>query len=89
MANCVAANGILWLSAITLRLAMPTGVIIALIVIALVGGTVFTLRSTARTGIPSKDVLERAARRSQELDARERADHERATREPVDRGPTS
>jgi hypothetical protein len=49
---------------------MPAGVIIGLIVIA-IAGTVVSLRTTARTGMPSKEVLERAAQRSRELEARE------------------
>jgi Protein of unknown function (DUF2897) len=54
---------------------MSTVLIIVLIVVAIVAGTVFTLKTTARTGMPSKEVLERAARRSRELEARERAEH--------------
>jgi hypothetical protein len=53
---------------------MSTALIIALIVIAIVAGTVLTLLRTARTGMPSKEVLERVARRSREIEARERAD---------------
>ena len=55
---------------------MSTALVIALIVIAIVAGTVFTLRSTAKTGMPSKEVLERATRRSREIEARERAERE-------------
>ena len=87
MANCDAATGILLAICNNPASVMPTALIIALIVIALVAGTVFTLRSTARTGMPSKDILERAARRARELEARERADHERAPGERSDRGP--
>jgi hypothetical protein len=52
---------------------MPTAVVIGLVVLA-VAGTVITLRTTARTGMPSKEVLERAAQRSRELEAREQAE---------------
>jgi hypothetical protein len=52
---------------------MPVSVVIGLIVIA-VAGTVVSLRTTARTGMPSKEVLERAAQRARELEAREKAD---------------
>lgn len=52
---------------------MPTAVVIGLVVLA-VAGTVITLRTTARTGMPSKEVLERAAQRSRELEAREKAE---------------
>jgi hypothetical protein len=53
---------------------MSTALIILLIVIAVVAGTVITLRTTARSGMPSKEVLDRATRRSRELDAREKAE---------------
>jgi len=33
-----------------------------------------TLRSSARTGMPSRDVLERAKRRARELDSSEKDD---------------
>ncbi len=56
--------------------AMSTALIVALIVIAILAGTVFTLRKTARMGMPSADVLERATRRSKELEAREKADRD-------------
>ena len=52
---------------------MSTALIIGLIVIAIVAGTVFTLKSTAKTGMPSKDVLDRASRRARELEARDRS----------------
>jgi hypothetical protein len=50
---------------------MPAAVVIGLIVVAVVAGTVVSLRTTARSGMPSKEVLERAARRSRELEAHE------------------
>jgi hypothetical protein len=53
---------------------MSTALFVALIVIAVVVGTVLTLRRTAHMGMPPKDVLERATRRARELEARERAD---------------
>ena len=53
---------------------MPAAVVIGLIVIAVVAGTVVSLRTTARTGMPSKEVLERAAQRSRELETREKAE---------------
>jgi len=53
---------------------MPAAVVIGLIVIAVVAGTVISVRTTARSGMPSKDVLERAAQRSRELAAREQAE---------------
>jgi hypothetical protein len=54
---------------------MSTALIVALIVIALIAGTIFTLRSTTRLGMPPKDVLDRAARRARELEDREKTTH--------------
>jgi len=51
---------------------MSAWVIIILVVGLLVGG-VMTLRSSAKTGMPSKDVLERATQRAQELQLKDRA----------------
>jgi len=53
---------------------MPTAVIVGLIVVAIVAGTAISLRTTARTGMPSKEVLDRAAQRARELEAREKAE---------------
>jgi hypothetical protein len=50
---------------------MVTAVIVIIIVLAVVAGTILTLRTTARQGMPPKDVLERANRRSREQDARD------------------
>jgi hypothetical protein len=54
---------------------MPTALIVALIVIAVIAGLIFTLRTSARTGMPSKDVLERATQRSREMQAREQTEN--------------
>jgi hypothetical protein len=51
---------------------MATAIIIALIVVAIVAGTIFTLKSTTRMGMPTKDVLDRAHRRSRAQDAQEK-----------------
>jgi len=53
---------------------MPTALIIGLIVVAIVAGTAISLRTTARTGMPPKEVLDRAAQRARELEAREKAE---------------
>ena len=45
--------------------------IIALVVAALVGG-ILTLRSSARTGMPGGDVIERAKQRERSLEAAEK-----------------
>jgi hypothetical protein len=63
---------------------MPAAVVIGLVVIA-VAGTVISLRTTARTGMPSKEVLERAAQRSRELEARENAKQAGGGPGPTDR----
>jgi hypothetical protein len=53
---------------------MSVAIILLLIVIAVVAGILVTLRTTAKSGLPSKDVLDRAAQRARELEAREKAD---------------
>jgi hypothetical protein len=53
---------------------MSTAIVVILIVLALLAGITISLLSSARTGMPSKEVLERAAQRSRELDAREKAE---------------
>jgi len=49
-----------------------TAVILIVILVALVVGTMLSLRRSAKSGMPSRDVLERATRRARELEARER-----------------
>ena len=61
-----------------MRPLMSTAIIVILIVIAIVVGTIATLRTTARLGMPSKDVLDRATRRSREEDARDQAEKRRS-----------
>ena len=51
---------------------MLTAVILIVILVALVVGTMLSLRRSAKSGMPSRDVLERATRRARELEARER-----------------
>jgi hypothetical protein len=50
--------------------------IIAVVVGALIGG-LLVLRNSAATGVPDKDVLARARKRAQELEARDSADKDR------------
>jgi hypothetical protein len=50
--------------------------IIVLVVAALIGG-ILTLRSTRSTGMPDKDVLDRAKARAKEQAAKDEADRER------------
>lgn len=56
---------------------MTTALIVILIVIATVVGTIMTLRTTTRQGMPSKDVMERASQRTREQDARDEAEQRR------------
>jgi hypothetical protein len=51
-------------------------IIIVIVVGALVGG-LLTLRSSARTGMPSEDVLKRAKEREQQLRQAEKDEEER------------
>jgi hypothetical protein len=53
---------------------MTTAIVVFVVVCAFVVGTLFTLRTRAKTGMPSKDVLERATRRAKELEAQDEAD---------------
>ena len=53
---------------------MSTAIIVILIVVGLLVGGIMTLRSSARTGMPSQDVLDRATRHARELEAQEKKD---------------
>ncbi len=48
---------------------MSTAIIAILIVLAILVGTIMTLRTTARQGMPPKDVIDRAKQRTREQDA--------------------
>lgn len=50
---------------------MITALIAVVVVVALVAGVVLSLRKSAKTGMPSQDVLDRATRRAREQDARD------------------
>jgi hypothetical protein len=50
---------------------MSTAVIVILVVIAILAGTIVTLKTTARQGLPPKDVLDRAKERTRAQDARD------------------
>lgn len=54
---------------------LKTLLIIALVLAVLIGG-ILTLRSSARSGMPSDEVLKRAAQRARELDAVEKGNDE-------------
>jgi hypothetical protein len=49
-------------------------IIIIVAVIAVLGGGLLTLRSSRRSGMPSEDVLKRAADRAREQAAKDEAD---------------
>lgn len=53
---------------------MSTALVVILIVVAILAGTIVTLRTTARQGLPSKEVLERASQRTREQDARDESE---------------
>ena len=56
---------------------MSTAIVVFLVVLAIVAGTIVTLRTTARQGLPSKDVMDRARQRTREQDARDQAEERR------------
>jgi hypothetical protein len=56
---------------------MSTALVVFLIVIAILAGTIVTLKTTARQGLPSKDVMDRASQRTREQDARDEAERRR------------
>jgi uncharacterized protein YpmB len=49
-------------------------IIIIVVVIAVLGGGLLTLRSSRRTGMPSDEVLKRAADRARQQAAKDEAD---------------
>lgn len=55
---------------------MTTAIVIIVIVFGLLAGLIMGLRRSARTGMPSKDVLERAGRHARELEAREKSNRD-------------
>jgi len=57
---------------------MSTAIVVILIVVAILAGTIVTLRTTARQGMPSKDVLDRAKQRTREQDSRDEAEKRRS-----------
>ena len=50
---------------------MSTALIVIIIVIALIAGVVLSLLKSAKTGMPSQDVLNRATRRAREQESRD------------------
>jgi Protein of unknown function (DUF2897) len=52
---------------------MSTTIIAIIIVVGLLAGIILGLRSSAKTGMPSKEVLDRATRHAREIDAQEKS----------------
>ena len=53
---------------------MLTAVILSVVLVALMVGTMLSLRNSAKSGMRSRDVLDRATRRARELESRENDD---------------
>jgi hypothetical protein len=51
---------------------MSTAIIVIVVVLVVIIGGVLSLRGSARTGMPSKEVLDRASQRAREQDARDK-----------------
>jgi hypothetical protein len=51
---------------------MGTAIVVTVIVYALLVGTIMSLRRSAKTGMPPREVLERATRHARELEEREK-----------------
>jgi hypothetical protein len=51
---------------------MSTAAIVIVVVTVVIVGGVLSLRSSAKTGMPAQDVLDRARRRARELEARDK-----------------
>ena len=50
---------------------MSTAAMLIVVVMVVIAGGVLSLRSSAKSDMPAKDVLDRASRRARELDAKE------------------
>jgi cbb3-type cytochrome oxidase subunit 3 len=53
---------------------MIKAIVVFALILAFVAGTIFALRSRAKEGMPSQDVLERAKRRARELEEQEKSE---------------
>jgi hypothetical protein len=56
---------------------MSTAVILLVVVIAIVVGTALTLLTSAKKGMPTREVLNRARERSRDLENREKRERDR------------
>jgi hypothetical protein len=48
---------------------MSTAAVVIVVVIVIIVGGVLSLRASAKTGMPSRDVLDRASRRARRLES--------------------
>lgn len=55
---------------------MSTAIVVIVIVLGLLIGAIMGLRGSAKTGMPSEEVLKRATQHARDLDAREKAQEE-------------
>jgi hypothetical protein len=53
---------------------MSTAAIVIVVVMVVIVGGVLSLRSSAKSGMPAQDVLDRASRRARELEAQDKND---------------
>ena len=51
-----------------------TAIIVIVVVLAIIAGGILTLRGSARTGMPERDVIERAKERARQMDAKDEED---------------
>jgi hypothetical protein len=58
---------------------MSTAAIIIIVVVGLLVGGIMVLRSSAKTGMPSQDVLDRATRHARQLDEQEKQDEDKGS----------
>ena len=58
---------------------MSTAAIIILLVVGLLVGGIMVLRSSAKTGMPSQDVLDRATRHARQLNEQEKQDEDKGS----------
>jgi cbb3-type cytochrome oxidase subunit 3 len=53
---------------------MTKAIVVFVILLAFIAGTLFALRSRAKEGMPSQDVLDRAKQRARELEEKEKSE---------------
>jgi cbb3-type cytochrome oxidase subunit 3 len=53
---------------------MTKAIVVFIVILAFVAGTIFALRSRAKEGMPSQDVLDRAKQRARELEEKEKSE---------------